>query len=317
MSLGTETAGALSLTQAELSNLVTTGPVAFGNSVTGAFTIGAPITAGSSSVSISSGGTFTVSPGASLTTAVPLTVNAPSITVGGAVNAQQVNLTTDTAVLNAPVTSTGDINLSTRTFGRAVNLGSATDGATSLDLSQGEMNNLVNGAANALRVNTPSGTMTVQSGISRVGQGALALTGSTLGQATGATITADNLRLNFTTVNLPEANNVTNLAGSVISNLTLSNAATLNIATVDGTNGLFATSATIMADDFNATSVLSGTTHTLMSRPAAPKVLNLGGAPIVGQFNVSATDLANTRGIIVNLVAQPYHAVHVREECAG
>ena len=274
MNLGGAAGGALSLTPAELANLVTSGPVTYAFAIAGGpVTVSSPITLGSSSVTIN-GTAFNVNPGASLTTAAPLTLGASAMAINGTVSAPQVT-----------------VNASS-----SVNLGAGAGGG--LDLDQAELNNLATGV---LRIN--GGAMMVQGPISRVGMGALALTGSTLTQATGATITADNLRLgSFGMVNLPEANNITNLAGSVTS-LGLTNAATLNIGTVDGTNGLFASSATIMADDFNAVSPLTGSTHTITSRPAAPRTLNLGGADVAGQLNISAADLANIRGIIVNLSA--------------
>ena len=194
--------------QAKLDNLITTGPLTLGNSSTGAIVVNAPLTAGSSasSVSVSSGTSFTVNPGASLTTAAPLAVNAPAITVGGPVSAKNVTFTTDTIAVNSPVTSVTDINISTRSFFRPVNLGVVADGAASLDFTPGELGNLVNGSSNALRIST-AGALTVQGAISRTGTQALALSGNSITQAAGATLNVTNLKLTSSgSINLPLAN---------------------------------------------------------------------------------------------------------------
>src|SRR5262249_1028918 len=262
----------------------TTGPSSFSSS--GALSVSSPITAGSSSVSMSSSSSFTINSGASLTTAVPLSVSAPTgITVNGPIGAQQgplsrnsaltinaavtsaasmslstnsstgaltvnapvtsastMSVTTGTAAVNAQMTSATDLNISTS---NPVTLGGAGGG---LQFDATELGLLVNGAANHLQIS--GGAMTVAGPISRVGQGALTLSGSSRGQATGPTTTADNLRLSFTTVNLPEANPIGTIAGNA-NTFTLTNASLLTIGSVDGATGLSTTAATVKADDLN------------------------------------------------------------------
>src|SRR5262249_21292017 len=317
INLGGELANTLSLTQAELSNLITTGSSSF-FTLLGDFTISSPITAGSSSVSMSAGTSFTVNSGAGVTTSVPLSIFAPlGFTLNGPINAQRVSLfsnsgsgaltvnapvtsasslsvTTGTAAINAQMTSATDLNISTS---NPVTLGGAGGG---LQLDATELGLLVNGAANHLQIS--GGAMTVTGPISRVGQGAMTLSGTSLGQATGATINADNLRLSFTSVNLPEANTIGTLAGSVNTITTLNNASLLTIGSVDGVNGLFASTGTLKVDDLDVTNALSGSTINIMPL-AAGRALNFGGAFASGQLNISAADFLNIRHTIVNLSA--------------
>ncbi|HEV8517156.1 MAG TPA: filamentous hemagglutinin N-terminal domain-containing protein, partial [Burkholderiales bacterium] len=231
--------------QAQLDNMITSGPLTIGNSSSGAMTVNAPISAGHSSVTFNSGTSFALNPGATLATTSPLTINAPVITLNGPVNAQNVTFSTDSIAVNSAVTSVTDINISTRSFGRPVNLGVAADSATSLDFTTAELGNLVNGGSNALRVTATGGALTVQGPISRTGAQSLALTGSSIGQASGATLNVTNLKLTglFGSVILPEANTVGTLAGTaagVGGQFTFTEAAgtPLTIGAVDGTNGL-------------------------------------------------------------------------------
>ncbi|HZM45686.1 MAG TPA: hypothetical protein VFC14_12695, partial [Burkholderiales bacterium] len=166
-----------------------------------------------------------------------------------------------------------------------------------LDLDSSELGLLVNGVANRLLVS--GGAMTVQSAVSRVGQGTFLLSGNTLGQAAGATITADDLRLSFSTVTLPEANNIGTLTGFA-STLNLSNASLLTVGSASA--GLSTSAATLKVDDLNVANTFSGNTITIT--PLTPgRRINLGGADVGGELNISASDLANIAGATVALNA--------------
>src|SRR5262249_49878980 len=156
-----------------------------------------------------------------------------------------------------------------------------------LQLDATELGLLVNGTANHLLIS--GGVMTVQGPISRVGEGALFLSGGTLSQATGATINADNLRLSFTTVNLPEANTIGTIAGTA-STFTLPNASLLTIGSVDGASGLSTTAATLKVDDLDVTNSFFSSTPINIAPMTAGRTLNLGGADVAGQLNISAAD---------------------------
>jgi len=307
MDLGTNTAGSLSLTQAELDNLATSGPKSFGGFSAGAITVSAPITVGSSSVSIDANTSFTVDAGASFTTAVQLDVNAPTITLDGTVNAQRVVFGTDTINVNALVTSATDIEIFTQSYLRPVNLGVVSDGPSSLDFTSAELNNLVTGATNPLRIgSTSSGALTVQGPIAPTGTQVLVLaSGDSMGQAAGATITIPNLAFDvYGDVNLPEANVVGTLAASLCcsgNTFTFSNAVPLTIGTVGGISGVYnvnsfgatPTSATIVADNLDVASYMQFDSVTITPRNPATVRLDLGGADATGVLGISAADLAN------------------------
>ncbi len=293
INLGGAVGGALSLTPAELANLVTSGPVQYGGVVPagGPVTVSSPITLGSSSVTII-GTAFNVNPGASLTTVVPLAISAPTVTIGGSVSGQSVTFNgMSSMAVNAPVVSGGNIDIFAT---GAVDLGG---GAAAFQLDNAELANLTNAVTGHLRIN--GGAMMVQGPISRTGRGALFLSGSTLGQAAGATITADGLRADFSgAINLPEANAVSNFAASAGS-MTFSNAPLLTIGSVAGRNGVSGANPmsilTFMVDDFDAVSTITAPVVNITPRTAG-RPLNLGGAFASGQLNISATDLLNTRG---------------------
>lgn len=304
MNLGTNVAGSLSLTQAELDNLMTGGSKNFGGSTSGIVTVSTPVTIGTSSVSIDANTAFTVSPGASLSTAVPLDINAPTITLDGPVSAQHVTLTANSINVNAPVTSTTDINVFTRSFFRPINLGVGSDSPASLDFTAAELNNLVTGATNPLRIgSTSSGALTIQGAIAPTGTSTLVLSsGSAVSQAAGATITVPNLALDvFGNVNLPEANVVGTLAADLCcsgNTFLFANAPAtpLAIGSVAGINGVsnFSSNSTgtIVAD--NLTVGASVFFDTLTVRPTGTSVvLDLGGADAAGRLGISAADFSN------------------------
>ncbi len=317
MNLGTNTAGALSLTQAELSNLVTSGGFTFGNGSPGAFTVSTPVTvAGSSvsSVSMSSGTSFTVSPGASLTTAASLDVLAPAITVGGPVNAQSVFLLTDNLNLGpgGMVTSLGNIDLVPGLFLSflPVNLGVLAHGVGSFDLTSGEVNKFVTGASGALRIgSTRSDLLTIQGAIQPTGTQTLVLSsGNGITQAGGptpGTITVTNLALNvgFGNVNLPQANVVTTLAAQLCcsgNSFTFNNkpVTPLTIGTVDGIPGITdnfngVSTVNITADNLDVTSQILIPFGTVNIMPTGTGVtLDLGGADVTGaRLGISQADL--------------------------
>ncbi|MCC7487008.1 MAG: hypothetical protein IT529_18715, partial [Burkholderiales bacterium] len=305
--LGTNTAGSLSLTQAELSRFATGGGVTYGNSASGALVVTAPVTVGSTAVSMNSGSAFTVNAGGSVSTAVPLSVNSPTVTLDGPVSAQGVTITTDNIAANANVTSAGDINLLTRSYFRAINLGAVGDSGGALDVSAPELNRFVTGGSGVLRVgSTGSGPITIVESIAPSGTQTLSLrTVSGISQNAGKTITVQNLALQaYDDVNLPEDNVVAMLSGALCcsgNTFTFASApgVQLTIGDVDGLGGLYnfnsGGTGTIVADRLAVSGFVEFDTLGIMARSPGVKI-DFGGADGAGVLGISAQDAANVYG---------------------
>ena len=284
--LGTNTAGKLSLTQAELDNLVTTGPLNIGNFNTGAITVSAPLTA-------------------TLPSAV--NVQGTSITQNAAVNVSSpLTVTTDNVTINSTLTVAASVTLQPRSFGRPINLGAAADSGTAIDLSAAELNSVV---TPVLRIGSSSaGPVTIVNSIAPANAGTFTLTsgfGSNITQSVGATLTHPDVALNAFSgsVIMPEANSVGTLAGSASGfggQFKFANAAgtPLTIGTVDGTTGVRFNNSSgtinLIADNLNVASPVSAPffNGAVIIQPAAAATkLDLGGADAAGVLGISAAEL--------------------------
>ncbi len=308
MNLGSEVAGSLSLTQAELSNLVTSGPKTFGSSATGAVTVSQPVSVGSSSVAVSSGTSITVNPGASLATAVPLGMDAPAMTLNGPVTAQSVILQTESLTLGAAgmVTATaGNIDVGPGFF-TPINLGVMAHGVGTFDLTSAEVNKfVVTNPSFALRIgSTNSDLLTLAGPIAPTGAQTLTLkSGNGITQASGATITVPNLALvTFGDVILPEANVVSTLAAQLCcfgNTFTFNNAAAtpLAIGTVDGIPGISdnfngVSAVNIGADNLAVNAQIFAPFATVSLMPTGGGVtVDIGGADAPGRLGLLQTEI--------------------------
>jgi hypothetical protein len=171
-----------------------------------------------------------------------VTVNAAKITQNAPVNITgALNIVTDTAAINNTLTVGGITSIVQRSF-RPINLGAAADSGSALDLSAAELNNVV---TPVLRIgNFSSGALSIVNSVAPANAGTLALTsGISIGQSPSATLTHANVAMNAPTINLPEANNVTTLAGTANGfggQFLFANAAgtPLSVGSVDGKSGV-------------------------------------------------------------------------------
>ncbi|WP_184802637.1 ZmpA/ZmpB/ZmpC family metallo-endopeptidase-related protein, partial [Nitrospirillum iridis] len=226
--LGMVAGGAITLDQANtigtLAAQATSGGVTVTNS--GALTIG------------TAGGVSGVSG-----TTIALTTGAGSLlTVSQGISGTGVTLTADRINLAGSVTATGTLTLVPVTSGWNVDLGSASDGtASTLELSAAELNRVT---ASTLVVDPPvAGSIVISGAIAPAHVSTLLLeaTGS-ISQATGATITVSNLRLDAGgAITLTEANSVGTLAASAGGALAFTNSGALTIGTAGGLSGISAT----------------------------------------------------------------------------
>jgi hypothetical protein len=146
-------------------------------------------------------------------------------------------------------------------------------------------------------VNT--GLMNISAPISAPNAGALALLArSTITQAPGAIVSANNLRVSsFSNVTLDEANAVGTLAGGVSGAFTFRSALPLTVGTVDGVAGISASNLTLNADVLEILSSISASNATFAPATAGRPITL--GAEIAG--TLSLTDAELDRVSISNL----------------
>jgi len=335
MDLGTNTAGKLSLTQAELDQLGTTGTLTLGDtSTTGAITQSASLTGSVPAlVQVQSGTSITQNAGTTLALNGNLSVNAPALTLGGATTAGTVTLRANSMDIPGTVTSPsgGTISAAPRSFT------TMTVGPTSgsgLVIDAGELSRLSTSGTVQLGDTSTTSSLTVGSSITRSGGALALLVNSNISQSGGATITAPALRVQaFSTVSLGENNAVDVLAGSngSFTNFTFASAVPLTVGTVDGVSGLSGgpldlrtDSLTLAGNVFNSSATFSpltaGLAMDLGSKPGG--VLGIDATDLSRLFSTSATfGSASTGAITVsapmnrgsgsltltNDVAQPIH----------
>jgi filamentous hemagglutinin family protein len=315
INLGSESGGALSLTQLELDNLITTGTLALGNSATGAMTVNGPVDGDVPSfVTLASGTSYTQNAGLMLTTG--LSINAPTIAIGAPLSAgaSGLTLTTDSLSVGSAVTSGGNIDIATRTFNRPIQLGvAAATGTTALELTDAQLDLL----------NTPTrlrfsgaGPITIAGPISPALATTLSLSSSSnnVTQAMGAAITVQNLAVSaFGLIDLQQANSVDNFAAQLFCcsggsiNFVAAPAKLLSIGTVDGLSGVrlnnFSGTGNIMlqADDLNiGQSVLTNTGSVKLLPVTAGKPVTLG-ADVAGTLGLTGTELLLVQGTDVSI----------------
>ena len=301
---------ALTLSNAELGQIVTTGGLSVGNRNAGPVVVTAPLTLGAiSQLEVVTGSTFTQNAGAAITVSGPISIIATAgITLNAPLSASSAAFRSDAFAPNQPVTSTSDITLRVETTGRAINLGVAAAGTGALDLTSAQLDNLNTSAAGILRIgNVSTGPLSIQGSIAPAGTSNLRLhSNSSITQAAGATITETNLALqvNNGSINLPEANAVGTIAAQLCcttGNFTFKNAAgtPLTIGTVDFINGIrnfssdASTTAMISADNLTISSSLQIPNGTVFIKPVtSANRVDFGGADAAGVLGLSAGDLA-------------------------
>ncbi|WP_431854354.1 filamentous hemagglutinin N-terminal domain-containing protein, partial [Azospirillum sp.] len=175
----------------------------------------------------------------SLGTADTTLTTSQSVTAGGT-----TTLTADRMALGSALTAAGrTVTLQSTTSGRAIDLGSETDAASALELSDTELDRVT---AGTLRIgNSGAGAITVSAAVSPANAATLSLiTGQGVSQSGSGAITATNLRLSVGgAVSLgTNSNSVTTLAmaGSGNGALSFRGDTGFTIGTVDGVSGLSA-----------------------------------------------------------------------------
>ncbi|MCC7079504.1 MAG: filamentous hemagglutinin N-terminal domain-containing protein [Burkholderiales bacterium] len=316
INVGTESGGALSLTQLELDNLLTTGTFTLGNSASGAIAINGPVDAdGPSFITVASGTSYTQNALVTMSGATGLSINAPAITIGAplSVGTSGLTLTTDNLSVGSAVTSSGNLDIATRAFGWPVQLGIAAPTGTALELTDAQLDLL--STPTRLRF-SGSGPITIAGPISPGLATTLNLSSSSgnVTAAAGGSITVPNLAVSAVgLIDLAQANNVDNLAAEIRCcssgdiNFVSAPGKLVNIATVDGVSGVrvnnFSGSGNILlqADDLNVTqSVRTNTGSVRLFPVAAGRTVTLG-ADAAGTLGLTAAELLQVQGTDVTI----------------
>ncbi|HYH37111.1 MAG TPA: MBG domain-containing protein, partial [Azospirillum sp.] len=220
----------------------------------------------------------------SLGTADTTLTTAQAVTAGGA-----TALTADRMALGAALSAAGQtVTLRSATPGRAVDLGSATDAAAALELSDAELDRIT---AGTLRIGSAtSGAITVSAALSPANAATLSLlSGAGVAQSGTGALSATNLRLSVGgAVSLgTNSNSVTTLAmaGSGTGALSFRGDGGFAIGAVDGVSGL----------DAGTGSVTLTTTGTVTQGQA----ITAGGLELLGTgATYTLTHAGNATGTI-------------------
>ena len=188
---------------------------------------------------------------------------------------------------NATSTGGGRILFAPRTF-RAMDLG--TENVTRTSLTAVELARAFTSGTVQVGDQINAGQMNISAPISAPNAGALALLStSTITQAAGATVSANNLRVSsFSTVTLNEANAVGTLAGSG-GTFTFRSAQPLTVGTVDGVAGISASFLTLNADVLEILNSISASSATFAPATAG-RAITLG-AEIAGTLSLTDAEL--------------------------
>lgn len=196
----------------------------------------------------------------------------------------------DTIDLGAIATSAtgGKITFAPRTF-RGMELGTEVVGRTSLTAAELALAFTSGTVQVGDQIN--AGQMNISAPISAPNAGALALLAlSTITQAPGATVTANNLRVSSSsTVTLNEANAVGTLAGTLGGTSTFRSALPLTIGTVDGIAGISASNLTLNADMLEILDFISASTVTLVPVTAGRPITL--GAEVANTLSLTDAEL--------------------------
>jgi filamentous hemagglutinin family protein len=314
INLGTEVAGALSLTQAELDNVQTTSSYTIGNSASGAVTIAGPINATlPSSVFVNSGTSINNTAAVSVTGS--LTVDAPSVTVGAPVSSAAVNsvlIRTDALALNSSVTSAGSFDITART-GVPINLG--TEVAGRLSLTQAELDNLT--AGTRLKFNTPGQIfLDAPLTLNPAKVSTLSLSSSNQITQSGGALTVQSLALSGRTlIDFQQDNDVTNLAAQITCcnagniNFVSKPSKLVNVTSVDGISGISTTnfsgnsSILVKSDDLNITALIRPNIGDVTLTPRSGGLTATLGADTGGTLGLTIGELSQVQATKLTIAA--------------
>lgn len=310
MNLGTETASALSLTQAEFDRFSNASSLTIGNNSTGAITIAGPtVETDAIPIQIQSGTSITQNAG--LSVAGPLTMTAPAITAAAPLTttgASSLTFNADTLNVNSTATSSGNIDINTRSFSRPIALGVAAPTGNALELTSAQLNNL----STPTRVKLSTGGPIVIAGpIAPTGTSTLSLqsSSSTITQSAAATISVPNLALSARSgIDLQQDNQVGTLAASLFCcsagdiNFTNAPNTALSVGVVDFVSGVrvdnFSGTANIrlQADDMNITNIVSVNIGDIKLLPRQAGTTVTIGADTPGTLGLTNTEFSFVLG---------------------
>lgn len=326
--IGSRTAGKLGLSTFEIETMLSAplGTLTFGSAAAGNIDVLATLNLASNSpptfrdVSLVSGGTIYVDADGSITTPGSITLNAPTITLGGgltSVESGSISLTADRMDLNASVhaqnlnavAGQGEVRIQPRTP-RLITLGSddATVGSN-LGLTPGEVANLT--AQSIVRIGDAVNTRSIQ--IDPVANAVIQPSAPTLSLVSGpsninnsinqtgaGTIAVSSLAATARNgVTLDQSNDIDTIAATVTGsgniNVTYSGSNPFTVGLVDGVSGLRTSSGTIRvrSDELNISEPISAAfgSNTVTLQPLSPnRTVTLGSKP-GGTLGLDETEL--------------------------